>query len=93
MKQLTKRVAETLNISQVAVKDILTVVFNEIEETLVSGQSVRIQNFGKFEVKTRAASRGVNPQTWESIMKDGYSYPSFKSFTWFKSKVKEKFKK
>jgi hypothetical protein len=26
-------------------------------------------------------------------MKDGYSYPSFKSFTWFKSKVKEKFKK
>jgi len=38
-----------------------------LRERFATGERVMITNFGTFEVVTRAARRGVNPATGESI--------------------------
>jgi len=39
-----------------------------IKNTLASGDDVLISGFGKFKVNEKAARRGRNPQTGESLM-------------------------
>ena len=42
-------------------------VFAKIEEALKAGEKVQIVGFGTFEVKERAARKGINPATREEI--------------------------
>ena len=42
-------------------------VIESITEALASGESVQLVGFGTFEVKDRAARKGVNPRTKEEI--------------------------
>lgn len=47
--------------------DIVESVFELIKATLETGENIKISGFGNFEVKEKAARRGRNPQTGESI--------------------------
>jgi len=42
-------------------------IFATVKTTLVEGRSVRIKNFGTFEVTERPGRRGVNPSNGEEI--------------------------
>lgn len=42
-------------------------ILGTVKESLLEGRSVKIQNFGVFEVTRRPARRGVNPISGESI--------------------------
>lgn len=42
-------------------------IFSTVKTTLVEGRSVRIKNFGTFEVTTRPGRRGVNPASGKEI--------------------------
>ncbi len=42
-------------------------VLSTIMDTLVAGDKVQVIGFGTFEVKERAARKGKNPQTGETI--------------------------
>ena len=42
-------------------------VIESITEALANGESVQLVGFGTFEVKDRAARKGVNPRTKEEI--------------------------
>ena len=42
-------------------------IFTTVKTTLVEGRSVRIKNFGTFEVTDRPGRRGVNPSSGKEI--------------------------
>ena len=59
-----------------------------MSEALVRGDRVDITGFGRFEVKTRAARKGVNPQTGEEINIEATKIPGFKASKSLKDKVR-----
>ncbi|MBQ7171005.1 MAG: HU family DNA-binding protein [Clostridia bacterium] len=59
-----------------------------IKESLKKKKKVQLVNFGTFEVKTRAARVGRNPQTNEAIKIPKTKYPSFSAGKGFKDAVK-----
>ena len=59
-----------------------------VVETLTNGDDVSLSGFGKFEVRTRAARNGVNPQTKEKITIESKKAPAFKAGKNFKDAVK-----
>ena len=54
-------------------------VIESITEALANGESVQLVGFGTFEVKDRAARKGVNPSTKEEITIEASKLPSFKA--------------
>ena len=56
----------------------LDAVIGTIRESLSDGKSVGLIGFGTFEVRTRAAREGRNPQTGETIQIGEQKIPAFK---------------
>ena len=68
--------------------EIIDLVFDTVSGTLKDGGRVDISGFGKFEVKTRAARTGINPQTKETITIPESKVPGFKAAKNLKELVK-----
>lgn len=66
-KELAEVIAEKFDLTKVKSNEIVDTVFESMVDALADGQKVEISGFGKFEVKTRAARTGINPQTKETI--------------------------
>lgn len=89
IKVVKDTVSETLE--GVTVKD--TAVFVDatikaIQDAVISGERVQIVGFGTFETTTRAARKGRNPATGESISIPTSKAPKFKAGKAFKDAVK-----
>ena len=54
-------------------------VIESITEALANGESVQLVGFGTFEVKDRAARKGVNPRTKGEITIEASQLPSYKA--------------
>lgn len=54
-------------------------VFETIKKALERGESVKLSGFGKFEVRSKRARRGRNPQTGEEIQISARKVLSFKA--------------
>lgn len=67
-KEYIKLVADKLGKTQKDVEEVLIVMLETIEETLLKGESVKLTGFGTFEVSERAAREGRNPATGDSIL-------------------------
>ena len=48
-------------------KDLVDDIFETIRGSLESGSSVKITNFGNFEIRDKSSRPGRNPKTGESI--------------------------
>ena len=64
---LAKKVAEKNGTTQKDAAAAVDAVFDCIKEALKENEKVQIFGFGGFEVKTRAARKGINPRTKEAI--------------------------
>lgn len=53
-------------------------VFDVITEALEKGDNVTVQSFGTFEVRNRAARKGINPQTRQQMDISASRTPAFK---------------
>ena len=60
-------VAEKAEIKNKDAKKYVELVLDSIYDALADGDSVQLSGFGNFEIKTRAARKGVNPTTKEPI--------------------------
>ena len=47
--------------------EIVDAIFDTVKMTLEDGRTLKIRNFGVFEVKERAGCKGVNPASGEPI--------------------------
>ena len=53
--------------SKAAAERVVNAVLNKIADTVVTGEDVRLDKFGTFELVKRAGRSGVNPQTGDKI--------------------------
>ncbi|MCZ6680703.1 MAG: HU family DNA-binding protein [Candidatus Poribacteria bacterium] len=83
MARLTKqdvvgKVAESTGLSKKDAGSALDAVISAVQDALAAGDSVGLIGFGTFEVKTRAAREGRNPQTGDPISIPEKKVPTFK---------------
>lgn len=84
---LASKVAAAAGISESAAGTTVDEVINAIVGALKSGDSVSIVGFGSFSVKSRAARRGRNPRTGDTIHIPASKVPAFKPSSAFKEAV------
>ncbi len=65
--EIVEKISLTSYLNKKESADIVESVFDLIKSTLETGENIKIAGFGNFEVKEKAARRGRNPQTGESI--------------------------
>ncbi|MCH3961077.1 MAG: HU family DNA-binding protein [Solobacterium sp.] len=87
-KSISETIAEKHDLTKKEAGDIVDLVFDTISDTLKNGGRVDITGFGKFEVKTRAARTGINPQTKAAISIPETKVPGFKASKVLKDIVK-----
>ncbi len=75
--ELIEKVAKKANLTKSASSDAVNQTFNLIRDSLVRGEKVIITGFGTFLIRSRAARRGRNPQTGETIHITSKKVPSF----------------
>ena len=76
---LVRGVAETANITKGAAEAAVESVFDQIAESLASGEAVAIPGFGTFATSQRNARTGRNPQTGAAIQIPASTAVTFKA--------------
>lgn len=84
---IIERVAEKCDITKKEAIDMVESVFSILKNTLESGEDIKISGFGKFEVKSKQARRGRNPQTGDDITIAARRILTFKPSTILKSSI------
>ena len=64
---LFKKISDAAVMSQAYAKKALDATLDAIKEGLVAGDKIQLVGFGTFAVSERAARKGVNPATKETI--------------------------
>jgi integration host factor subunit alpha len=64
---IAERIAESINTTKKDGQDIAELVFELMKKVLEQEGKLKIAGFGVFEVKTKHARRGRNPQTGEEM--------------------------
>ncbi len=86
--ELIAAVAQKAELSKKDAEKALNAVTDSVKEALAKGEKVQLVGFGTFEVKTRAARTGINPQTKQQIKIAASKAPVFKAGQGFKDAVK-----
>ena len=87
-QELVNDVATTTGLTKKDATAAVDAVFTSIEEALKNGEKVQLIGFGNFEVRTRAARKGRNPQTGEEIEIAASKIPAFKPGKALKDAIK-----
>jgi len=66
--ELIKAIADNSNLSKKDAKTMLVSFCELIKDCLNKGEEVRINGFGKFEVKNRTSRTVINPKTKEKMI-------------------------
>ncbi len=86
--ELIEKVAKKSSLTKRAAADSVNATFNIIRDALVRGEKVVITGFGTFLVRSRAARRGRNPQTGQTIQIPQKKTPGFTAGKTIKRMVK-----
>lgn len=85
---LVDRVANETGFSKKDVALTVEALFDAIQAELAAGEKVQLIGFGTFEVRTRSARKGRNPQTGAEIKIKASKVPGFKAGKALKDAVK-----
>ena len=77
--ELIAAVAEKSNLTKKDAEKAINAALATIEEALKASEKVSLVGFGTFEVVKRAARKGINPRTKESIKIKASKAPKFKA--------------
>ena len=86
---LVSKIAKKLNTSKKAIAMAVTALVDEIQNTLKSGGKVSLVGFGTFDVRKRAARKGKNPRTRQTIQIKAKVVPNFKAGKGLRDMVKD----
>jgi len=87
-REIVLKIAEDTNVKQIDVKAVIQKTLDYIVESLASGQTVELRNFGIFKVKTRKGRMGRNPRTGAQVPIPDKKVVSFKPGLVMKARVK-----
>ena len=65
--EVAEHLFETVGLSKRDAKDMVELFFEEIRETLESGDQVKLSGFGNFDLRQKSERPGRNPKTGEDI--------------------------
>jgi len=65
--QLSEAVYQEVGLSRNESSDLVESIINEISETLILGEPVKISSFGTFSVRQKRERQGRNPKTGEEV--------------------------
>jgi len=65
--QLSEAVYQEVGLSRNESAELVEAVLNEIGDSLVRGDSVKISSFGSFQVRQKRGRMGRNPKTGEDV--------------------------
>jgi len=85
--ELVAAVAEKAQLSKKDTDACLSALVDVISSTLVAGDKVQWTGFGSFELRQRAARKGINPATGAQIDIPASTAPAFKPGKAFKDAV------
>ena len=86
--ELIAAMAEKTGLSKKDAEKALVAFMDTVTEKLANKERVQIVGFGTFEARERAARKGINPLTKESIAIDATVVPAFKAGNKLKDAVK-----
>lgn len=76
--ELIAAMAEKSELTKKDAEKALAAFVDSVLDALKEGDKVQLVGFGTFEVKTRAARTGINPQTKEPVEIKASKSPAFK---------------
>lgn len=85
--ELITKVSEETGFTKTDTSKVLDGVLEAIQGAMAAGDDVRLVGFGTFSVTERAASKGRNPRTGETIDIPAKKQPRFKAGTGLKDAV------
>ena len=86
-REIAERVAQQTGLPQVAVKQVVQMLFEEITSELANGNRLEFRDFGVFEVVLRKARTGRNPRTGEKVVVPPKRVVTFKMGKVMKTRV------
>ena len=86
--QLVNDVAAATGLTKKSAPEAVDAVFDSVQKSLAKGDKVQLIGFGNFEVRSRAARKGRNPQTGQEIEIPASKVPAFKPGKALKDAVK-----
>jgi len=84
---IVERIQTTTGMTKKEAFDVIECFFDTIKGVLESGEELKIAKFGNFEVKSKSARRGRNPQTGEEITIEPRQILTFKASTVLKQSI------
>ncbi|MGI6176420.1 MAG: HU family DNA-binding protein [Christensenellales bacterium] len=85
--ELIAAVAEKAETSKKDAEKMVNCFVSVVGDTLAKGEKVQLVGFGTFEVRQRAARKGLNPLTKQEIDIPASKAPAFKAGKALKDKV------
>lgn len=85
--ELVKAVAERAKITLKDADTVISAIFEQIQETVASGEKITLVGFGTFEVRARAEREGRNPKSGEKMVIPATVAPAFSAGKSFKEAV------
>lgn len=79
--ELVTDVAERVNLSKKTVEDVLNGLTDAVVAAMERGETVQLVGFGTWEVRTRSARTGRNPQTGATLAIPAKRVPLFRPGT------------
>ena len=89
-REIVRTVSEKLNITQLAAKEVVQCVLDNIAETLVEERRIELRNFGVFEVRKRKARKARNPKTGAEVQTKEKFIVAFKPGKALEESIQEK---
>lgn len=77
--ELIERIADMQ--PQLSAKDVelaIKTIIEQMSQSLAAGDRIEIRGFGSFSLHYRAARKGRNPKTGDTVQLEGKSVPHFK---------------
>jgi len=84
------RVAEQTGTSKKVARQVIEAALDMIAQSLANEEKVVLTGFGTFELRTRQARRGVNPQTRQKMTIPASRSPGFSASNNLKDLVRQR---
>jgi len=87
--EVAEHLYEKVGLSKRDAKDMVEIFFEEIRETLESGEQVKLSGFGNFDLRVKSERPGRNPKTGEDIPICARKVVTFRPGQKLKSRVED----
>ncbi len=86
---IANKITEKVGLPQKESQEIVEILLDTIKDALVEGESVKIPEFGTFNVSQKSARKGRNPQTGEDLTISPRRVISFMASNRLKTKLEQ----